>query len=63
MSDPIKRVLRLKPEPGDLIVIEMQKPVTADMASQMKTLLEERFPDQRHLVVLDGALGLFREVA
>jgi hypothetical protein len=62
-SDLIRRVSKLRPKPGDVIVVELTEQVTAELGHTMRDLLAERFPEQKHLIVCKGQVGLLREVA
>ena len=47
----------LRPEPGDVVVLEARQPITMDEAAMIRQRWEEHFPETR-VAVLSGSLRL-----
>ena len=49
----IKKILKLKK--GDIIIIELKKEITAGLAMRLEKVLTKGFPDNKSLVLCNGA--------
>ena len=49
----IKKILKLKK--GDIIIIELKKEITAGLAMHLEMILTKNFPDNKSLVLCNGA--------
>ena len=49
----IKRIPKLKK--GDIVIVELKKEITAGLAMYLETILTKKFPDNKSLVLCNGA--------
>lgn len=58
-KDAIDKIMEIKKIPklkkGDIIIVELKKEITAGLAIYLETILTKNFPDNKSLVLCNGA--------
>ena len=58
-KDAINKIMEIKELPnlkkGDIIIVELKKEITAGLAMYLETILTKNFPDNKSLVLCNGA--------